>query len=137
MAEYRMESGSSQDCGVVYDGIVAYNRSMVPFTQESAFIPIQRIMKDENNEVVAGIIASMYCWNCLYVDVLWVREDHRRQGLGSKLLIEVERFARENDCRMIHLDTFDFQAKEFYRKHGFEIFGILEDCPMGHKRYYM
>ena len=39
--------------------------------------------------------------------------------------------------RLIHLDTFDFQAKDFYLKHGYEVFGVLDDCPKGHKRYYM
>lgn len=39
--------------------------------------------------------------------------------------------------RLIHLDTFDFQAKDFYLKHGDEIFGVLEDCSKGYKRYYM
>jgi hypothetical protein len=34
-------------------------------------------------------------------------------------------------------DTFDFQAKDFYLKQGYEIFGVLKDCPSGHKRYYM
>ena len=38
---------------------------------------------------------------------------------------------------LAHLDTFDFQAKDFYLKHGYEVFGILDDCPKGHKRYYM
>lgn len=37
----------------------------------------------------------------------------------------------------IILDTFDFQAKNFYIKQGYEIFGILDNCPEGHKRYYM
>jgi hypothetical protein len=33
--------------------------------------------------------------------------------------------------------TFDFQAKDFYLKHEYEVLGILDDCPKGHKRYYM
>jgi len=36
-----------------------------------------------------------------------------------------------------HCDTFDFQANDFYLKHGYSIFGVLEDCPPGHKRYYI
>ena len=36
-----------------------------------------------------------------------------------------------------HLDTFDFQAKDFYLKHGYEIFGTLENCPPNHNRYYL
>ena len=45
--------------------------------------------------------------------------------------------AKEGNCSLMHLDPFDFQAKEFYEKNGFEVFGILENCPPGHTRYYM
>ncbi|EPS52323.1 acetyltransferase [Clostridium botulinum A1 str. CFSAN002368] len=79
----------------------------------------------------------MYCWNCIYIDVLWIKEEYRKDGLGTKLLKEVEKIAKEKDCHLIHLDTFDFQAKDFYIKHGYEIFGILDQCPENHKRYFM
>jgi hypothetical protein len=36
-----------------------------------------------------------------------------------------------------HLDTFDFQAEAFYLKGGYEMFGILDDCPPGHKRFFL
>ena len=44
---------------------------------------------------------------------------------------------REKGCHLIHLDTFDFQAKDFYIKHGYEVFGVLDECPKKHKRYYL
>ena len=58
-------------------------------------------------------------------------------GYGSILLKEVEKIAKEKGCYLIHLDTFDFQAKDFYVKHGYEVFGVLDNCPPGHKRYFM
>ena len=79
----------------------------------------------------------MYCWNVAYIETLWVDESHRGQGLGAKLLAEVENTAKEKGCYLIHLDTFDFQAKEFYEKQGYVVFGVLEDCPKGHCRYYL
>ena len=57
--------------------------------------------------------------------------------MGEKLLKEVEKIAINQGCELIHLDTFDFQAKDFYLKYGYEIFGVLEDCPEGHCRYYL
>ncbi|MGN0144593.1 MAG: GNAT family N-acetyltransferase, partial [Clostridium sp.] len=80
---------------------------------------------------------EMYCWNCLYIDVLWVSEEYRKHGLGSRLLNEIESIATEKGCHLIHLDTFDFQAKDFYIKHGYEVFGVLDECPEGHKRYFL
>lgn len=53
------------------------------------------------------------------------------------MLNKIEEEAKEAGVELIHLDTFDFQAKEFYLKHGYEVFGTLENCPLDHKRYYM
>ncbi|MBK1810707.1 GNAT family N-acetyltransferase [Clostridium sp. YIM B02505] len=137
MADYIIEESTREECGLVDDGIVKYNLSKVPFTQEPSFISINRVIKGANGEVLAGINSVLYCWNCLYVDVLWVKEEYRREGYGSILLKEVEKIAKEKGCKLSHLDTFDFQAKDFYLKHGYEVFGVLDDCPAEHKRYYL
>lgn len=137
MINYVIEESTREEYGTVDNGIVEYNLSKVPFTQEPSFISINRVIKGINGEVLAGINSLLYCWNCLYVDVLWVKEEYRKEGYGSILLNEVEKIAREKGCNLIHLDTFDFQAKDFYLIHGYEVFGVLDDCPMGHKRYYM
>ena len=79
----------------------------------------------------------MYCWNCVNVDSLWVADLCRGTGLGRELLWQVEEEARNKGARLIHLDTFDFQARGFYERNGYEVFGVLEDCPAGHRRYYM
>jgi len=52
-------------------------------------------------------------------------------------LRHLEHEAKLSGVKLIHLDTFDFQGKDFYLKYGYEIFGILEDCPAHHKRYYL
>jgi GNAT superfamily N-acetyltransferase len=62
---------------------------------------------------------------------------YRGKKLGSALLDAIENEARKHNVHLIHLDTFDFQAKEFYEKKGYEVFGVLEDCPAKHCRYYL
>ncbi|EKE01771.1 MAG: acetyltransferase, GNAT family [uncultured bacterium] len=62
-------------------------------------------------------------WKCLYISVLWVDEKYRYSGLGHRLLEKVEQDAKEKGGYLAHLDTFDFQAKDFYLKYGYEIFG--------------
>jgi GNAT superfamily N-acetyltransferase len=79
----------------------------------------------------------MYCWGILYIDVLFVEESHRGQQLGSLLLSKVEAEAKSMGASLSHLDTFDWQAKDFYLKQRYEVFGVFEGCPKGHKRYYM
>ncbi|NMM63594.1 GNAT family N-acetyltransferase [Clostridium sp. P21] len=137
MYDYTIKESNREEAELIVDGIVKYNLSKVPLTQEASFIWINRAIVDANGDIIAGINSKMYCWNCLYIDVLLVKENHRKDGLGSKLLSEVEKVAKDKGCYLIHLDTFDFQAKNFYIKHGYDIFGILYECPHGHKRYFM
>jgi len=63
--------------------------------------------------------------------------EYRGQDLGSQLLNKIELEAKAIGTTLVHLDTFDFQAKDFYLKAGYEIFGVLDDCPKGHQRYYL
>jgi len=122
---------------IPYNVIICYNLSKVSLKQAVPFEWINRVIEDSKGEVIAGILSKMYCWNCLYIDVLWVEDRYRTDGLGTKLLEEVENIAKRKACHLIHLDTFDFQAKDFYLKHGYEIFGVLDECPAGHLRYFM
>lgn len=135
--EFIIEKLRGKEAELIDNMIIKYNEAQVPFTQEKPFVDISRVIKDEEGNVIAGIIAGMYCWNCAYVDIIIIKEEYRKMGLGTKLLNEVERIAIENKCHLMTLDTFDFQAKDFYIKNGYEVFGILEDCPKGHERYYL
>lgn len=137
MKNFVINKSTNEEANLVDKGIVEYNLSKVPFTQEPTFVSINRVLKGLNGDILAGINSELYCWNCLYIDMLWVKEEFRQNGYGSALLNEIEKIAKEKGCKLIHLDTFDFQAKDFYLKHGYEIFGVLEDCPVEHKRYYM
>jgi ribosomal protein S18 acetylase RimI-like enzyme len=134
---YSICESTKEEVEKVDNGIVEYNLSKVPFTQEPSFVSINRVIRGEDGEILAGINSILYCWNCMYIDVLWVKEEFRGKGFGSALLSEVENMAKEKECKLIHLDTFDFQAKNFYLNHGFEVYGVLEDCPIEHKRFYM
>ena len=68
---------------------------------------------------------------------LWVSEAHRRQGLGLRLLQAAETEARRRGCRHAQLWTFDFQARPFYERHGFRLFGTLDGYPNGHRSFFM
>ena len=135
--EYRILDCSMEDPQYICDKLVEYNNIHSPQTQEPAFIDINKKIIDENGQIVAGFVAEMYCWKVIYVDMVWVDETCRHQGLGTKLIRELERIALEEGCTLIHLDTFDFQAKDFYIKLGYEVFGVLDGFPGNHCRYFL
>ena len=132
--DYNIVPITDGDDEFIEDKLVEYNLSMEPATQGKLFESISRKIVDEEGNIIAGCLAIMYCWNVVAIDIIWVDEQYRGQGLGSMLLGEVEHEAMEKGCHLVHLDTFDFQAKGFYEKNGYSVFGILEDCPKGHIR---
>ena len=128
---------NEQDNEYLCRKLVEYNLSQVPKTQDEEFKYIDLKCINEENEIIAGCHTKIYCWNVMYIDILWVDERFRHMEYGKQLLMEIERADEREGCTLIHLDTFDFQAKDFYLKYGYEIFGVLEDCPKDHCRYYL
>ena len=98
--------------------------------------PLCLVEYDENGNMIGGLIGGTY-WGWMYVDILWVHEDHRKKGIGSLLLSEAEKEAIRRGCHHVHLDTMSWQAPGFYQKHGYEIIGILPDIPKGNQKYLL
>ena len=91
---------------------------------------------DENNSIIAGILGGTY-WGWLHIDILWVAEKYRMQGIGSKLLKAAEEEAKKRGCHSVHIDTMSWQAPEFYKKHGYKIISELENIPAGNKKFHL
>lgn len=135
--KYQIMPCGESDVKTIVDGLNAYNARQVPFTQREPYIDMNRKIVDDSGRIIAGCCAVIYGWHVLYVEILWVDEPFRRQGIGLRLLRAVEEEAREKGAYLVHLDTFDFQALGFYQKQGYKLFGTLENVPKGHKRYYL
>jgi GNAT superfamily N-acetyltransferase len=135
---YDILASTEQEIEFIDNKIAEFNKSRVPFTQKETRILKNYVIKD-GSEIIAGINAWIIYWGILYVDVLYVNENHRLKKLGSVLLQKVENEAQNMGATLAHLDTLDFQAKDFYIKQGYEVFGVLENCARGfykeHKLY--
>jgi GNAT superfamily N-acetyltransferase len=133
---YRLEFNAPNAYNTIDQKLFEFNKLCVPATQKPEVINLNFTIKN-GDEVIAGICGDVYIWKILYISVFFIEEDYRHQGLGAILLNKVEEKAKQLGATLAHLDTFDFQAKDFYIKHGYEVFGVLDDCPKGYKRYYM
>jgi len=91
---------------------------------------------DPDEEVAGGIIGATF-WDWFYLDLLWVKEELRGSGYGRQLVMLAEAEARQRGARHVFLDTFSFQAPDFYKQLGYQVFGELPDFPAGHTRYYL
>ena len=98
--------------------------------------PLNLVEYDARGNVIGGLLGGTY-WGWLYIDILWVREDHRRQGVGSRLLMQAEDEAVRRGCRHAHVDTMSWQAPAFSQKHGSRVIGILPDIPKGNQKYLL
>jgi ribosomal protein S18 acetylase RimI-like enzyme len=90
---------------------------------------------DDGSVIGAALGETGRGW--LHVSVVWVTESSRNLGLGTKLVGAMEAEAVKRGCRGAYLDTFSYQARPFYEKLGYEVFGTLDDYPAGHQRFYM
>jgi GNAT superfamily N-acetyltransferase len=73
----------------------------------------------------------------LYVAKLWIADEHRGGGHGSALMAAAEDHARARGCIGAYLDTFEFQARPFYEKLGYQLFGTLDGYPPGYRQFFL
>ncbi len=124
--------GNEQDILDVFEMLKAYNLSKL---ETSEVVPVGVYYEDENGRKFAGLTGEIF-GNWLCIKYLVVDESLRSQGIGSKLLTAVEEEARNRGCRFSFVDTFSFQAPDFYVKHGYKEVFTLKEYPITGARYY-
>ncbi|MBV9773361.1 MAG: GNAT family N-acetyltransferase, partial [Gemmatimonadetes bacterium] len=115
------------DAETLRAGLLAFN---VVHSGDPGLRDLAVFLRDAEGRVVGGLLGQVK-WEWLYVEKFWLPEALRGAGWGSRLLRAAEDFARENGCRAVYLDTLEYQARPFYERHGYELFGVLEDYPPG------
>ena len=114
--------------------IIKFNNNRTD--SEGNYKPLAIFLRDADNQIMGGLVGET-CWQWLYVDVLWVHGSLRGAGYGEALLAAAEQQAMKRGCQYAYLDTFSFQAPEFYQKRGYIVFGELPNFPQGYRRYFL
>jgi len=117
-----------KDTKYIRSKLIEYNLKSVPEDIREEYEEVSFVLRNDDSRIVGGIVGTYY-WKCLNIDLFWIDETVRGSGYGTNLLNEMEKFAVEKKCRLIKLDTFSFQAPEFYRKKGYEVFATLNGYP--------
>jgi GNAT superfamily N-acetyltransferase len=134
---YKILKATSQELKTLDQAITDFNIQVATELPKAEIHRLDFSAKNEPGELLGGIQAYWVNWGILHVELVYVFESYRDHGIASGLLQHVEQIAKQNKCHIAHLDTFDFQAKDFYLKQGYAIFGTLDNTPKGHCRYYM
>jgi GNAT superfamily N-acetyltransferase len=132
--QHQIIKSTPEESDLIDDWLYEWNREVLD-SKEKSDTKLNYVVKHDN-QVIAGINAFFY-WNMLFIDSLFVVKEYRGNKIGSELIDLVEAKAKELGAKLAHLDTFDWQGKDFYLKHGYKVFGVLDDCPKWHKRYYL
>ncbi|MFD2079649.1 GNAT family N-acetyltransferase [Actinopolymorpha cephalotaxi] len=128
MTDVRCGSADPELAGFLADRINSFNVAKTGIVFGGS---VTAAVRDDAGEVMAGVAGWVWGGTC-WIESLWVREDRRGSGLGSRLLQVVTEEARTRSCTQIVLHTHSFQAPGFYRRHGFEVVGRADGYPAGH-----
>ena len=130
--EFKLENTESERTHELANLIRAYNRAN---REPSKSEPLNIYLEDEQENLVAGMVAETF-GNWLEIEYLYVSDELRGQGIGSKILKMAERESKERGCKYSFVDTFNFQAPKFYEKHGYKEVFALKKYPYTGERYY-
>lgn len=136
--DYKIDNCSNSDYMKLSRAITDFNLSNLPANAADDLASLGYVIRDDVKGLVAGITGKLLLGRCLSIDILWVDPAYRNKGYASRLLAFLEENAVKRGSHLVFVDTFDFQALGFYKKHGYKVFGELKDCPYpGNVRYYL
>jgi GNAT superfamily N-acetyltransferase len=116
----------------LWKGLVSFNREQAgPLDYARTVISV----RDGKGRLLGGLILQSY-WQESYIELLWLSARARGAGFGSRLIQEAERRARRRGSRLIHVNTYSFQAPGFYEKQGYRRFGGISGSPRGESRHF-
>lgn len=134
-------SGQLVDCRTfLHKGLHHYNKTNNAFIKKNDKKPTPSFAYSvfEGKTRVGGTYGRVNAgegW--LHVELLYVSEKYRGQDLGSNLMDLAEDLAQKHKCFGMTVETWRFQALDFYKKRGFELYGQLKDCPPGSELYML
>ena len=123
----------TEDVDRVRGGLLAFNESVVG---PATLVRLALYVRDPDGTIRGGLVGFL-AWQWLSIDLLWVDQSLRGQGYGAALLGQAEQAARDAGCVAVRLDTYEFQARPFYERHGYSVYGELTGYPAGTRTFLL
>ena len=118
----------------IWAPLLAFNQKTVGDAQGEAFA---LTLSEPGSPEVLGGLWALSLWGSFYIGLVVVPEGARGRGLGSELMTRAEAEAVARGCHGMWLDTYAFQAKAFYEKLGFKVFGQIDGPAPMFPRFFM
>lgn len=128
-----IKSAFDEHRNAILSRLIDFNASRVAPADAA---PLCIAIVDDEGAVQGGLYGTtLYDW--LAIELLFVPKAMRSSGVGTQLIAQAEEEARVRGCIGAWLDTFDFQARGFYEKLGYEVAGAIPDHPRGGARTFL
>ena len=118
---------------IIVNGVDYHN---IAATGHAAYYPVGFYLRDARAEVLGGLLGEIW-GGWLQIKHLWIAAPARRHGHGTRLLERAESFARARGCVGATVETHSFQARPFYERLGYAVFGTLDGYPPGHVKFFL
>ena len=125
----------TEDRTTFIESLNTCNLSKVPATTP-VWTPLEFIIKDSKDLELGSVLGAIKDWNSLNVKTLWVKEAHRRQGIGTPLLNHIKSKAKAKGAHTVMVDTFDVQTEKFYLKNDYQLIDEINHFLKGHRKIY-
>ncbi len=99
--------------------------------------PLTIVLSDPDTQETVGGMVGWTSFSYLHINLFYLPDTLRGVGLGRQMMVQAEEEAMRRGCLGVWLDTFSFQARGFYERLGYTVFGTIEDHPPGHSRYFL
>jgi GNAT superfamily N-acetyltransferase len=132
MPEIIVEKRHGKATRAILNGLMAYNLAHSGYVRSKAVTVSLR----EEGDIVGGARGDLR-GPTLFIDLLWIDERFRGLDHGTRLMDAMEAEGKRLGARQVYLDTYSFQARPFYEKRGYTVFGTLANYVEGHDRYWL
>lgn len=127
-----IENPTEEQINQVKRKLQEYNRSFWETEDRATYV----LKYEEDDEILGGIVFFIF-GQWLEILYLWTKQEERHRGIGRGLLLEAEEIAKDKGCTKSFLNTFSFQARPFYEKHGYVVVYTQERYPVTNARYFL
>lgn len=124
--EYSLDishSPSHQDNDTVFGGLQEFNK---PYFGGKKREPLSIFIRDTKGNVIGGAVGYFIAEH-VRLETFWIPQSLRRHGLGTKMLALFEEEGRKKGCEFCQLNTYDWQAENFYKRFGYYRIGVIEN----------
>jgi GNAT superfamily N-acetyltransferase len=118
----------------IAEGLARSNRAHVG---DPNMRPLVVTVRDPASGELHGGLWGRTAWSWLFIELVFVAEQARGAGWGRRLIRAAEAEALQRNCHSAWVDTYSFQARGFYERLGYGLFGALDDYPAGHQRFFL